>query len=100
MIEGLLEKVRILFMCVLRRKYERSYFIRHAFATRNLMRWIDQGHDVMALLPYLGTYMGHSDLNSTLYYVHILPERIRMSAGIDWSLFSSIYEQEGQADED
>lgn len=78
----------------------RPYDLRHAFATRNLMRWIDEGSDVMTLLPYLSTYMGHSELNSTLYYVHLLPERIRKSAGIDWELFSSIYKQGGQSDED
>lgn len=78
----------------------RPYDLRHAFASRNLMRWIDEGSDVMALLPYLGTYMGHSELSSTLYYVHLIPERMRISAGIDWKLFSSIYEQEGHASED
>ena len=59
------------------------------------MRWIDEGSDVMALLPYLSTYMGHSELNSTLYYVHLLPERMRISAGIDWELFSAVYKQGG-----
>jgi integrase len=59
------------------------------------MRWVDEGRDVMVLLPFLSAYMGHSELNSTLYYVHLLPERIRKSAGIDWSLFSSIYGERG-----
>ena len=78
----------------------RPYDLRHAFASRNLMRWIDEGRDIMTLLPYLGSYMGHSELSSTLYYVHLLPERIRNSSGIDWGLFSSIYEQGGRAYED
>ena len=78
----------------------RPYDLRHAFASRNIMRWIDEESDVMALLPYLSTYMGHSELSSTLYYVHLLPERLRKSAGIDWELFSAVYKQEGgQADE-
>ena len=72
-----------------RRKSERSDFLRHAFASRNLARWIDAGNDVMALLPALSAYMGHSELASTLYYVHLLPERLRASAGVDWELLSA-----------
>lgn len=37
----------------------------------------------MSLLTYLGTYMGHSEFRDTLYYVHLSPERLRKSAGID-----------------
>jgi len=55
------------------------------------MRWVDAGQDVTSLLPYLCTYMGHSELSSTFYYVHLLPERIRQTARIDWSQFSVIY---------
>ena len=59
---------------------------RHAFATRNLARWVDAGNDATSLLPALSAYLGHSDLNSTLHYVHLLPERLRASAGVDWEL--------------
>lgn len=45
----------------------RPYDLRHAFATRNLMRWVDEDRDVMVLLPFLSTYMGHSNLDGTLY---------------------------------
>ena len=69
----------------------RPYDLRHAFATRNLMRWTDEGRDVMTLLPYLSAYMGHSQFQYTLYYVHLLSERLRSSAGIDWSQFDTIY---------
>jgi integrase len=78
----------------------RPYDLRHGFATRNLMKWIDEKLDVMNLLPYLSTYMGHSSLESTFYYIHLLPERIRHSAGIDWSQFSAVYGKEGVCDED
>ena len=75
----------------------RPYDFRHCFGTRNMMRWIDEGKDVMSLLPYLSTYMGHSEFRDTLYYVHLLPERLRKSAGIDWSQFDTIY---GEAETD
>ncbi|MDE6516594.1 MAG: hypothetical protein K2L18_01920, partial [Acetatifactor sp.] len=74
--------------------------LRHAFAARNLIKWIDNGLDVNNLLPYLSTYMGHSELNSTFYYIHLLSERIRNPAGVDWKQFSSIYGKEGGGIED
>ena len=69
----------------------RPYDLRHNFATRTLMRWIDEGRDVMALMPYLSTYMGHVRLEETLYYVHLLPERIKSSPGIEWDMLGDIY---------
>ena len=73
--------------------HPRPYDLRHAFATRNLIRWIDNGLDINHLLPYLSTYMGHSELDSTFYYIHLLPERIRKSAGINWKQFADILVQ-------
>lgn len=78
----------------------RPYDLRHAFATRNLTQWIDKGLDVNCLLPYLSTYMGHSKLSSTFYYIHLLPDRIRDSSGINWEQFSAIYKKEGGRVED
>ena len=69
----------------------RPYDLRHAFASRNIIRWINTGRDVMELMPYLSAYMGHSELVSTLYYVHILPENLRKSTAVDWDLLSSVY---------
>lgn len=54
----------------------RAYDFRHHFACANIMKWMDEGKDVHAQLPYLMTYMGHSDLKSTYYYVHLIPEFI------------------------
>lgn len=71
----------------------RPYDLRHAFATRTMMHWIDSGKDVMVLLPYLSTYLGHAEISSTVYYIHLLPDRIRKSSGIDWRMFSVIYEE-------
>lgn len=77
----------------------RPYDLRHAFASRNIIRWMEAGKDVMELLPYLSAYMGHAELTATLYYVHMLPEKLRGSAGIDWEQLSLIY-GEGTQDED
>lgn len=37
-------------------------------------RWLREGRDVNVMLPYLMRYMGHSDVKSTLYYFHLVPD--------------------------
>lgn len=69
----------------------RPYDLRHNFATRTLIRWMDEGRDVMALMPYLSTYMGHVTLEDTFYYIHLLPKRLKTSPGINWKMFDDIY---------
>lgn len=69
----------------------RAYDLRHWFATRTIMEWIDEGKDVMALLPYLSTYMGHAKFTHTLYYLHLLPDRLIKSANIDWEQLRKVY---------
>ena len=78
----------------------RPYDLRHAFASRNIIRWINAGKDVMELMPYLSAYMGHSELTSTFYYIHLLPENLRKSKAVDWELLSSIYGKGVPEDED
>lgn len=62
----------------------RVYDLRHRFATANLSRWLDQGIDIHSRLPYLQSYMGHKELAATAYYIHLLPENLVKSSGIDW----------------
>jgi integrase len=76
---------------LIKRGNPRPYDLRHNFATRTLMRWSDESRDIMAMLPYLSTYMGHTCFSHTLYYVHLLPERLRKSVGIDWGKFDGVY---------
>ena len=52
----------------------RAYDFRHHFACANIMRWSEEGKDVHAMLPYLMRYMGHASLESTYYYIHLIPE--------------------------
>jgi hypothetical protein len=40
----------------------------------NLRLWFAQGQDVGALLPVLQTYMGHSSLRDTSYYLRLTAE--------------------------
>jgi integrase len=52
------------------------YTLRHNYATCTLMRWVEEGKDIEAWLPYLAAYMGHQKYSSTAWYVHLLPERL------------------------
>lgn len=76
---------------LVKRGNPRPYDLRHNFATRTLMRWTDEDRDIMAMLPYLSTYMGHTCYSHTLYYVHLLPEKLRKSVNIDWAKFNGVY---------
>ena len=63
---------------------------RHNYATRTLIRWVEEGRDLFAWLPYLSAYMGHSNFSSTAYYIHLLPERLVKTSHIDWTRFSKL----------
>jgi integrase len=52
----------------------RAYDFRHHFVWANLNRWASEGIDVNAMLPYLARYMGHQNINNTLYYFRFVPE--------------------------
>lgn len=60
----------------------RPYDFRHHFAYANIERWMAQGKDVTALLPYLSRYMGHASFESTYYYVHTSPDFMHAYADI------------------
>lgn len=62
----------------------RVYDFRHNFATRVIVSWMNEKKDVMNLLPYLSTYMEHSSLEYTAYYIHLVPEHLKSSISTDW----------------
>ncbi len=72
----------------------RVYDLRHRFATAALNHWLDEKQNIQTRLPYLQTYMGHSNAAATAYYIHLLPENLLKSSGIDWSCFDKIYPNE------
>ena len=69
----------------------RVYDLRHRFASARLNLWLDNGENLMAMLPFLRAYMGHKDLSETAYYVHILPENIVKTSAIDWEKFNAMF---------
>jgi len=68
----------------------RVYDLRHRFASATLQRWLDEGKNLYAMLPYLRAYMGHEKFEDTAYYIHILPDRLLKSPGVDWEAIDRI----------
>ncbi len=66
-------------------RHPRVYDWRHNFATRVIRKWILQGTDVSAMLPRLSTYMGHTKLEDTAYYIHLVPEHFKEHRMNEWS---------------
>lgn len=52
----------------------RVYDFRHHLVYANMNRWLREGKDVNAMIPYLMKYMGHSEIKNTLYYFHLVPD--------------------------
>ena len=52
----------------------RVHDLRHAFVVNNLRAWFARGEDVGALLPVLQTYLGHSSIADTAYYLRLTAE--------------------------
>ena len=71
-------------------KHPRVYDWRHNFATRVIQKWIQQGDDVAVMLPYLSTYMGHTSLEDTAYYVHLVPEHLEKDRMNEWSAIPEV----------
>lgn len=68
----------------------RIYDLRHRFASEVLNRWLDEKQNLYNKLPYLQAYMGHGKISETVYYIHILPERLVKSAGVDWDALEAM----------
>lgn len=52
----------------------RVHDYRHTFAVHSLQKSIQDGRDMMAVLPALSSYLGHKDLRGTQYYLRLTAE--------------------------
>ena len=50
----------------------RVYDFRHTFATECICRWMREGRDIDAMLPFLSAYMGHARYRTA--WEKLLPE--------------------------
>lgn len=69
-------------------KGPRVHDLRHTFAVHALLRWYREGADLEAKIPVLSTYLGHTSLRGTQYYLHLTAElfpevTVRVNAAFD-----------------
>jgi integrase/recombinase XerD len=55
----------------------RVHDLRHTMASHRLRDWYKSGINPQSKLPYLATFLGHKDIQSTLVYLHMTPELLQ-----------------------
>jgi integrase len=53
--------------------------LRHTFATRRLVAWYRAGLNVPLQMPKLATYLGHSSVACTYWYIEAVPELLQLA---------------------
>jgi integrase len=57
----------------------RLHDLRHAFAVRTILNWYREDIDVERQLPKLATYLGHTHVNDTYWYLSAVPELMQLA---------------------
>jgi integrase/recombinase XerD len=57
----------------------RLHDLRHRFAVTTLLRWYRAGVDVEQRLPVLSTYLGHTHVTDTYWYLSAIPELLALT---------------------
>jgi len=55
-------------------KGPRIHDLRHTFAVRSLVSFYEEGQDIDARIHALSTYLGHTSLSRTYWYLTAIPE--------------------------
>jgi integrase len=58
----------------------RLHDFRHRFAIKTLLQWYRDGQDVEHHLPELATYLGHTHVADTYWYLTAVPELLQLAA--------------------
>jgi integrase len=71
---------------VWQRRPPRPYDLRHTYSVKTILAWYENGEDINALLPVLATYLGHTTISETYWYLTGAPELMEVAC----SAFESI----------
>lgn len=55
----------------------RIHDLRHSMVVNRMLAWYREGINPQARLPFLATYLGHKDINSTLVYLTVTQELLQ-----------------------
>jgi len=58
----------------------RVHDMRHSFVAHRMLTWYRDGINPQGRLPYLATYLGHKDINSTLVYLTVTHELLQIAS--------------------
>ena len=58
----------------------RVHDLRHAFVASRMLAWYREGINPQSRLPYLATYLGHKDINSTLVYLTVTQNLLQQAS--------------------
>jgi integrase len=58
----------------------RIHDLRHSFVVNRMLVWYKEGINPQPHLPFLATYLGHRDINSTLVYLTITQELLQRAS--------------------
>jgi integrase len=62
------------------RRGPRLHDLRHRFATETLLGWSRAGAEIEREMPSLSTYLGHSNIADTYWYLSAHPELLKHAA--------------------
>ena len=46
--------------------------LRHTFVVKRMNKWMENGVSLEAMMPYLSRFLGHSSVDETFYYYHLV----------------------------
>ncbi|MCD8339087.1 MAG: tyrosine-type recombinase/integrase [Burkholderiales bacterium] len=75
-----------------RGKGPRMQDLRHTYCVNLLQRWINEGRNLQAWLPYLQTILGHVDFRETAYYLKVTARSVPQRRDCIESKFPNIFE--------
>lgn len=53
-------------------KHPTTHCLRHCYVVHTVNNWVEAGHDAEELFPYLSKALGHSSIQETMYYYHMM----------------------------
>ena len=78
-LEYAFQKLRPCLGSIPNRRQPRLYDIRHTFACRTIIRWLNSGDDVNHKIYLLSVYMGHVKPSDTYWYLSSTPELLSLA---------------------
>lgn len=59
-------------------KEPKIHSLRHSFVVNRMNQWMIENVSLEVMMPYLSRYLGHGDINDTMYYYHQVRDAFRI----------------------